>query len=496
MGVERNLPLIRERRQALLTGEADRIAEQKKLNKLTARERISALFDQGSFVELDTLVGGNMGAGVVTGYGLVDGRLVYTFAQDYTVLGGAVGAEQARKINKVQCLAAKTGAPLVAMFDSKGARCAEGIASVSAYAQIAQKTAQLSGVVPQIALVLGQCAASATAIAAMFDVVIASDAVRMYVNGPQVVSANKGEQVSAEDLGGAKAVAENGLANLTAKTDGEAIALARTVLSYLPDNSLDGGLIEDAHDDMNRETPVFESYGKVEDMHQVIAEIVDNGTFVEFSAEYAKDMIAGLAKLGGHSVGIIANRPDLDEGALTAAGCEKASRLVALCDCFNMPVISFVDTVGTEVACACGQGKLARACAKLAGTLYDAGVARIALVTGNAVSTGYMALASRAAADMVFAWPGSVISPFTAAQGVQVTMADRLAGAQDALAKRKELEEEYKNNVADGIEAAKLGLVDDVIEPAQTRQMLCAAVEMLSGKNETRLPKKHGNLPV
>ncbi len=497
MSVERNLPLIRERKLAITKGDPERLAEQKKLNKLTARERIALLLDPQSFVELDALSGQSAESGVVTGYGLVDSRPVFVYAQDYVSGGGAVGAEHARKVLKVMDLAAKTGAPVIAMFDSMGARLLEGVNAVNAYAQIAAKTAALSGVVPQVALVLGQCAASAAMICAMNDIVIEAGCGRLFVNGPQVVSANTGKQVTAEQLGGAEASAHSGIAQLTCKTDEEAVALARRAVMLLPSNNLEDSPVDfAAADDVNRSVPELNAIEDVGDIKEIVGRLADAGSVLELSAAYAPETVVALGAIGGRTVGFVATNPAVDEGNLSVRGCAKAARFVALCDSFNVPVVSLVDTVGMAIRCEKGQGKLARAGAQLTMALSEATTARIAVVTGKAIGAGYMALASRPCADVVYAWPGAVIAPLDAPAAVQVLMENELKNIDNPQEKRAELERDYQDNQADGINAAKLGYVDDVIEPAETRQMLAAALEMLAGKRDARLPKKHGNLPL
>jgi acetyl-CoA carboxylase carboxyltransferase component len=497
MSVERNLPLIRERKQAILTGEADRVAEQTKLQKLTARERMAQLFDEASFVELDVLLGRGVESGVVTGYGLIDGRPVYAWAQDYVAGGGAVGQEHARKVVKVMELAEKTGSPVISMFDSMGARLKEGVDAVDAYARIAAGAARLSGAVPQIALVLGQCAASATLIASMHDIVICSQAARLYVNGPQVVAANTGEKVDAQSLGGAEACLASGIAHLTAQSDGEAVSLARRLITMLPDNNLDDAPLDlIGQEDLNRTAPALNALTESPDAHAVIEAVTDLGSAVELGAAHAPEMITALARLGGRTIGILATQPTIDGGALTAGGMRKAARFAHVCDSFNLPILTLVDSTGFCVAGSSGQAALAGAGAALLGALSEATGARIALVTGKAIAAAYMALAARTAADVVYAWPGSVIAPLDVPAAVQVLMNGKLKGQADAQAKRAELEKDYADNIADGLNAAKRGLVDDVIEPAESRAMLVAALEVLSSKRTVRLPKKHANLPL
>ena len=491
MSVERNLPVIRERKQAILKGNPELCAQQKKAGKLLARERVAQLLDAASFVELDVL---NADAGVVTGYGLVDGNPVYVYAQDFTVKGGSVGMAHAKKVLKVMDLAEKTGSPLIAILDTAGARLDEGIDAMNAYALMAGRVSALSGVVPQIALVLGQCGGIASAIAGMSDFVVMSKNGSLFVNGPQVVSAAAGKEIDMATLGGAQASVRSGMAQLAAETDEEAIALARKLAAMLPANNMDDaqGFTED---DINRELPELNAIEKLEDVRDLIARVADNNDVIELGDDFAASMVTAIGKIGGTTVGFIANQASKDEGRLTVYGCKKAARFVAFCDCFSIPVVTIVDSMGMKISTA-PQGELSRAGAQLLFALSEASCPRIALVTGAAVGMSYAAMASRAASDVVYAWPGATISAVTPKIAVQLMWADELKGAEDPFAKREELEKKYMDDVADGINAAKQGYVDDVIEPAQTRQMIAAALEMLAGKRESKPAKKHGNMPL
>ena len=491
MSVERNLPVVRERKLSILKGDPDLCAKQKKAGKLLARERVALLLDASSFVELDVL---NQDAGVVTGYGLIDEKPVFVYAQDFTVKGGSVGAQHARKALKVMEMAEKTGAPLIAILDTAGARLDEGLDAMNAYAMMAGRVSALSGVVPQIALVLGQCGGIASAIAGMSDFVIMSKNGRLFVNGPQVVSAVAGKQMDLEAIGGTDASVRSGMAQLTADSDEEAIALARKIAAMLPANNLDEA-VDLPMDDANRELAQFETIDTVSDVREVLRTVADLGDIVELGEEFAPSMVTALGKLGGTTVGFIANQPSKDEGRLTVYGCKKAARFASFCDCFSIPVITVVDSTGMKISTA-PQGELSRAGAQLLFALSEASTPRIALVTGQAIGMSYAAMASRAAADVVYAWPGSVFSAVTAPIAAQLLYADEMKDADDPYAKRAELEQRYMDDVADAVNAAKLGYVDDVIEPAATRQMLCAAVEMLSGKREAKPAKKHGNMPL
>ena len=491
MNVERNLPIVRERKLAILKGDPELCDQQKKAGKLIARERIALLLDAASFVELDCL---NSEAGVVTGYGLVDGSPVYVYAQDFTVKGGSVGADHARKVLKVMDLAEKTGAPLVSILDTAGARLDEGIDAMNAYAMMAAKANALSGVVPQVALVLGSCGGIASALAGMNDVTIMSKNGAMFVNGPMVVSALAGKQTDMETMAGPQASMKAGVAQLTAETDEEAIALARKLVAMLPANNLSAA--EDyANDDVNRELGDLNRIASVEDVRDIIARVADMNDVVELGADFAPSMVTALAKIGGTTVGFVANQASKDEGRLTVYGCKKAARFVNFCDCFSIPVITIVDSMGMKISTA-PQGELSRAGAQLMFAYAEATAPRIALIAGNAVGMGYAALASRAAADVVYAWPGACISAVTPKIAAQLNYADEMKSAEDPAAKRAELEQRYIEEVADGINAAKMGYVDDVIEPAQTRQLLAAALEMLAGKRDSKPAKKHGNMPL
>ena len=491
MNVERNLPIVRERKLAILKGDAALCEQQKAAGKLLARERIAQLLDPASFVELDVL---NADAGVVTGYGLINGAPAYVYAQDFTVKGGSVGMAHARKVLKVLELAEKTGAPVYAILDTAGARLDEGIDAMNAYALMAGKVSALSGVVPQVALVLGQCGGIASAIAGMSDITVMSKNGALFVNGPQVVSAVAGKEINLAELAGPEASMKSGVAQLCAATDEEAIALARKLAGFLPANNMDE-VFGDTVDDVNRELGDLNALEKVDDVRDILRRVADMNDIVELSEGFAPSMVTAIAKIGGTAVGFIANQPCRDEGRLTVYGAKKASRFAAFCDCFSIPVITVVDSMGMKISTA-PQGELARAGAQLMFALTEASNVRIALIIGNAVGTAYAALASRAASDAVYAWPGAVISAITPKVAVQLNCAEELRTADDPFAKRAELEEKYMTDVADGVNAAVKGYVDDVIEPAQTRQILAAALEMLSGKRENKPAKKHGNMPL
>lgn len=491
MNVERNLPVVRERKLAILKGDQELCDQQKKAGKLIARERIGLLLDAASFVELDVL---NSEAGVVTGYGLINGNPVYVYAQDFTVKGGSVGAAHARKVCKLMDLAEKTGAPVIAILDTAGARLDEGIDAMNAYALMAGKANALSGVVPQIALVLGPCGGIASAIAGMSDLTVMSKNGALFVNGPMVVSAVAGKEVDMETMAGPCASMKSGMAHLTAESDEEAIAMARKLVVMLPANNMSDA--EDySADDINRELNDLNHIEALEDVRDLLTRVADMNEIIELGAEFAPSMVTAIAKIGGTTVGFVANQASRDEGRLTVYGCKKAARFISFCDCFSIPVVTVVDSLGMKVTAA-PQGELARAGAQLMFAYAEATAPRVALVAGNAIGMAYAALASRTAADVVYAWPGACISAVSPKIAAQLNYADEMKDAADPFAKRAELEARYVEDVADGVNAAKQGYVDDVIEPGQTRQMIAAALEMLSGKRDSKPAKKHGNMPL
>ena len=485
MSVERETAL--ERRQKALTGDAEMIQKQHDAGKLTARERVLKLFDEQSFVELDTLVAD---AGVITGYGLIEGSPAYVYAQDYTVCSGAVGEKQARKILKAMSLAEKTGSPIIALCDSQGARLDEGMAGVNAYAGIMKKSADLSGVVPQIAAILGPCGGGAAMCAEMSDLIVMSKNGSLFVNGPLVVSAQTGSHLTLDEMAGAKASVKSGAAHIACESDEDAIACVRKLAALLPANNMEEAPLSfGPEDDLNRDIPDLTGA----DASSLISALADNGDVVELGEGYAPEVVTALACVGGSVAGFVATQSACDGGRLTEKGMIKAARFVRFLDSFSIPVITLCDTQGATLKDA-DQGALARAAASLMGAYADATNARVAVVTGSAVGTAASALISKASADVVYAWPTAVISPVTAAVAAQLYGEKELHESADPDATRAQLEKDYQDNVADGVNAALSGQIDDVIDPVATRQMIAAALSMLASKRESRPARKHGNL--
>lgn len=491
---EQNLKQVLAKKQSILQGDAERIAKQRAAGKLTARERVAKLLDAGSFVETDALVSRNGDyAGVVTGSGTVQDRPVYVFAQDFTVHGGAMGQMQAQKIVKVLDLAQKTGAPVIALCDSAGVRIDEGAAAMNAYASVFTRLAKLSGVVPVIALVLGPVVGGAAMIAQLADITIEAENVgQLMVYGPQVMSAISGKTVDAKAVGGAKAMAAQGGVALTAKDEDEAISLAVQVLDYLPGCNAEDAAIVDT-DDMNRILPVLDAA----DAESQLAAMADGAAYVELFKDYGKEIRVALTRIGGRPVGLVVGNGKENDGVLTAQSASKAARFIRLCDCYSLPVVSLINSKGVAVPTVDEQAATIKATTQLLYAYAEATTAKVSIVTGNAIGQAYVAMGGKSNADVTYAWPDAVISALTPEAAVQVLYTDDLkADKKPALQSRAELEAKFAADVADGVAAAAAGMVDDVIDPAETRKYVIAALEMLSSKRESNPPKKHGNLPL
>ena len=494
MNNTQDLKQVLQKKQEILQGNAERVAKQRAQGKLTARERVAKLLDQGSFVELDALVSaGEDGAGVVTGYGTVQDRPVYLFAQDFTVHGGAMGRMQAQKILKVLDLAQKTGAPVVAMCDSNGVRLDEGAAAMNAYAEVFAKMTRLSGVCPMVALVLGPCAGGAALISQIADVSIQAEKVgELMVYGPQVMSSASGETLTGESLGGAKAMAAQGGVALTAASEDEAISLAVQVLDLLPGSNAEDAPLMDG-DDMNRLLPAVDAM----DSDVLLAAMADNASFIELYKEWGKALRVALCRMGGRSVGIVCSNAKENDGMITPAAAAKAARFIRLCDCYSLPVVSLINSKGVAVPEAKAQSWTMITASQLLYAYAEATCPKVSVVVGNAIGQAYVAMGGKANADVCYAWPGAVISALTPEAAVQVLYVDELKNSKKpALEARAELEAKYAAEVADGVAAAKAGMIDDVCDPAETRKLILAALEMLSSKRDANPPKKHGNLPL
>ena len=488
-------------------GEA-RIKAQKAKGKLTARERIDLLLDEGSFREIDVFVhrGGDglMGDGVVTGYGTIDQRLVYVFSQDFTVFGGSLGDGHARKIVKLQDLAMKNGAPVIGLNDSGGARIQEGVVSLAGYADIFLRNVLSSGVVPQISCILGPCAGGAVYSPAITDfTIMTSGTSYMFVTGPEVVRSVTHEEVTAEELGGATAHNElSGVAHFATQSEEHTLHVARTLIGYLPSNNLEDPPLVETDDDPLRAAETLdaiipENPNKPYAMHDVIKAVVDNGTFLEVHEHFARNIIVGFARLHGRSVGFVANQPQVLAGVLDINASTKAARFVRFCDCFNIPIVTFVDVPGFLPGVGQEHNGIIRHGAKLLFAFAEATVPKVTVITRKAYGGAYDVMSSKhIRGDINLAWPTAEIAVMGPEGAINILKRKELAEAENPDELRKALVEEYRTKYANPYVAASWGFLDDVIEPNQTRIRLINALEMLRNKRDTNPPKKHGNIPL
>ncbi len=512
---ERIARLQAMRAESLLGGGEDRIEQQHSRGKLTARERLDLLLDPESFVELDAFVTHRssdfgleaqivLGDGVVTGHGTIDGRLVFVFSQDFTVFGGSLSESYAEKICKVMDLAMKVGAPIIGLNDSGGARIQEGVVSLGGYADIFLRNTLASGVVPQLSVVLGPCAGGAVYSPAITDfIVMVEETSYMFVTGPNVVRAVTHEDVDAERLGGATVhTTISGVAHLAARDEAEALAVIRRILGYLPQNNLSDPPLQPTSDPANRRDAALDAIvpddpSKPYDMHDVISGIVDDRDFLEIQSGWAQNMIVGFARLGGRSIGIVAQQPAVLAGAVDIDASTKAARFVRTCDCFNVPLITLVDVPGFLPGVGQEHGGIIRHGAKLLFAYCEATVPKLTVITRKAYGGAYDVMSSKhIRGDMNFAWPTAEIAVMGIEGAVNIIFKDRIAAAGDPAAERAQLVADYEAQFANPYVAAARGYVDDVIVPSETRPRLIAALEMLAGKREANPRKKHGNIPL
>ena len=515
---ERIEELKRRLEAAELGGGQDRIDKQHAAGKLTARERIELLLDAGSFVEIDALVTHRCrdfgmdkvsipGDGVVCGYGTVDGRLVYVFAQDFTVFGGSLSETNAAKICKVMDLAVENGAPLIGLNDSGGARIQEGVASLGGYADIFLRNTLASGVVPQISAVLGPCAGGAVYSPAITDFIFMVEGTSyMFVTGPEVIKTVTHEEVTMEELGGASThAAKSGVSHFTVPNDAACLAAIRELLSYLPSNNLDDPPPPSAgeEDDPNREsealnTLVPEDPNKPYDIKQLIAGVVDNGKLLEVHAQYARNIVVGFARIGGRSVGIVANQPAYLAGVLDIDASLKGARFVRFCDAFNIPLVTFEDVPGFLPGTNQEFGGIIKHGAKLLYAYAEATVPKITVITRKAYGGAYCVMSSKhLRTDVNFAYPTAEIAVMGPEGAVNILYKRELDQAgEDAPLVRAEKVAEYRAKFSNPYIAAERGFVDAIIEPKRTRPEIVRALRQLGAKRASMPPKKHGNIPL
>jgi propionyl-CoA carboxylase beta chain len=507
--------LARRNAAALAGGGAERVARQHADGKGTARERLDALLDPGSFVETDRLkthrctdfgMGERTvpGDGVVTGYGTIDGRQVFVYAQDFTVFGGSLSGVMAEKICKVMDLAMKTGAPIIGLCDSGGARIQEGVVSLAGYADIFLRNVMASGVVPQLSLIMGPCAGGAVYSPATTDFVfMVQGSGYMFITGPDVIRTVTHEEVSKEELGGADTHNQkSGVAHFAAETEADALAMVRELLSFLPPNNLDDPPPGPTDDPPDRRDPALATLvpanpNRAYDMRAVVTAIVDDAHFFEVQRDYARNVLVGFARLGGRPVGIVANQPAFLAGCLDIDASVKAARFVRFCDCFNVPIVTFVDVPGFLPGTAQEFGGIIRHGAKLLYAYCEATVPKLTVITRKAYGGAYIVMSSKhIRGDVNLTWPAAEIAVMGPEGAVNVVFRGEIDAAGDGAAEKERLVAEYRRTFANPYKAAELGYVDEVIAPEDTRPRLIAALRMLATKRDRNPPKKHGNIPL
>jgi propionyl-CoA carboxylase beta chain len=502
-------------RRADLGGGVERIERQHAAGKLTARERIDLLLDPGSFVEMDKFVTHRshdfgmeaqkiLGDGVVVGYGNVDGRLVYVFAQDFTVFGGSLSGAYAQKICKIMDLAMRVGAPVVGLNDSGGARIQEGVESLAGYAEIFTRNVLASGVVPQISAIMGPCAGGAVYSPAMTDFIFMVEGTSyMFITGPDVIKAVTHEEVTKEALGGAHThAARSGVAHLAMHDEPSCLAAVRELLSFLPANNAEDPPVRPNVDPIDREDAKLDGLVppdpmKSYDIKDLIRTVVDEGHFLEIQPELALNIVIGFARLDGRTVGIVANQPAHLAGVLDIDASVKAARFVRFCDCFNIPLVTFVDVPGFLPGTSQEYGGIIKHGAKLLYAFVEATVPKVTVITRKAYGGAYDVMASKhVRADVNFAFPTAEIAVMGPEGAVNIVFKSELDKAEDKDAARAAYVAEYREKFANPFKAAELGYIDEVIRPRQTRQKLIRSLAMLRNKRQENPPRKHGNIPL
>ncbi len=507
--------LIAKRAEARLGGGEKAIEKQHARGKYTARERIDQLLDKDSFEELDMFVTHRctnfgqdkkhiLGDGVVTGYGTIEGRLVYVFAQDFTVFGGSLSETMAEKICKVMDLAMKMGAPIIGLNDSGGARIQEGINALAGYSEIFKRNILASGVVPQISAILGPCAGGAVYSPALTDFTIMTKGISyMFLTGPTVVKTVTGEDVTQEQLGGASVHAtKSGVTHFATEDGEEALQLIRKLISFMPQNNMEETPLVNCTDPIDRledklNDIVPDNPKRSYDMYEVIGAIVDNGEFLEVQKDYAKNIIVGFARMNGQSVGVVANQPKVLAGVLDCNASRKAARFVRFCDCFNIPLVTLVDVPGFLPGTGQEYNAVILHGAKLLYAYGEATVPKVTVTLRKSYGGSHIVMSCKQLrGDMNYAWPTAEIAVMGAEGAVGVLYAKEAKNQEDPKAYIKEKEEEYRNLFANPYNAAKYGYIDDVIEPRNTRFRVIRALQMLATKKQTNPAKKHGNIPL
>lgn len=516
MTMQKKIEELKQKKEtAKLGGGAANIKKQHEKGKLTARERIDLLVDKGTFTEMDMFALHNntdfgmdkkkiAGDGVVTGYGKVNGRLVYLFSQDFTVLGGSLGWRFAEKICKIMDLAVQNGVPLIGLNDSGGARIQEGVVSLGGYAEIFYRNVMASGVVPQISAVMGPCAGGAVYSPAITDFIfMVKNTSHMFITGPEVIKAVTGEKVSFEELGGAMTHnIKSGVAHFATENEKECIEYIKILLSFLPSNNREKPPVVKTSDDSQRmdellNTIIPDSPKRPYDMKEIIDRIADNGLFFEVQKHWAKNILIGFIRLAGHPVGVVANQPKFLAGTLDINSSIKGARFIRFCDAFNIPLLTFVDVPGFLPGTAQEYGGIIRNGAKLLYAYAEATVPKITVITRKAYGGAYDVMSSKhIRADVNFAWPSAELAVMGPEGAVNIIFKKEIAAAKNPAKKMDELVNEYKEKFANPYIAAERGFVDDIIEPKETRPRVIGALQTLLNKKQEGPFKKHGNIPL
>lgn len=516
MGLQENLQeLARRNEEALQGGGLDRIKKHHEQGKLTARERVELLLDPGTFVELDRFKTHRCadfemdkkktpGDGVVTGYGNVDGRQIFVFSQDFTVFGGSLSGAFSEKICKVMDLAMKTGCPVVGINDSGGARIQEGVVSLAGYGEIFLRNVLSSGVVPQISAVMGPCAGGAVYSPAMTDFIfMVENSSYMFITGPEVIKTVTHEEVTMQELGGAETHnGRSGVAHFSSPSERESIHAIRELLSFLPSNNTEDPPIRPTSDDPNRRDEqlnalIPDNPNKPYDIKELIKGIADERYFFEVQQDFARNIVVGFARVGGRPVGIVANQPAFLAGVLDIDASTKGGRFVRFCDCFNIPIISFVDVPGFLPGTSQEYGGIIRHGAKLLYAYCEATVPKICVITRKAYGGAYVVMSSKVLrSDVNLAYPGAEIAVMGPDGAVNIIFRNAIEKAKEPQVERERLVNEYRQTFATPFKAAELGYIDEIIMPADTRPHLIRALAMIRNKRETNPPKKHGNIPL
>ncbi len=509
---EKLADLNQRRDEALNAGPERAVERQREKGKMLARERLEYFLDDGSFHELDMLARTrNPDAtdrpytdGVVTGWGTVDGRKVFVFSQDFTIMGGSLGEVFAEKIHKLMDLALSTGAPFIGLNDGAGARIPEGVVSLDGYGGIFYRNVQASGVIPQISVIMGPCAGGAVYSPAMTDFIfMVRETSHMFITGPDVVKTVTGEDVTLEELGGAGShSSRSGVATFVAPDEKAVLDEVRYLLSFLPSNNMDSAPVESSGDDPQRLCPALgeilpDTSNMPYDMKSVISEVVDNGDFLEYHAAWAKSIVCGFARMDGHPVGIVANQPMVLAGVLDIESASKAARFVRTCDAFNIPLLTFVDVPGFLPGVDQEYGGIIRHGAKLLYAYCETTVPRISIVTRKAYGGAYVVMDSKGiGSDLSLAWPSAELAVMGPEGATDIVHRREIQSAADPESRRTELIDDYKERFANPWIAAERGYVDDVIDPAETRIKIIAGLDMLRSKREELPQRKHGNVPL